>query len=646
MLLDSDPYAAARQAGVILAGHPGHEAASLLLAAACRRMGDSASAIGPLESLVLAHPSSALMQFELGRTLAACGRSGEAAAALERAVELDPQFGDAWHELAAQRLLAGDTATADAAYLAYSRLAPVPSELADAYVAFDSNRWDAAESVLQHRLRDAPDDVAAHSLAAAIASRRGDDAAAEASLNRVLQRAPCHAAARELLAELFIRLGRIDEALPLIERSLTAKPQNRALLLLQAEALRLADRRAEGLGIINGLIAGHPGNADIWLIAGNQQRFIGKPREAVEAYQRAIALRPGYGEAYWAVSNLKTFGFSAADVENMRRALAAAPPSSTDVTYLEFALGKALEDEGQYAASFAHYAQGNARARAEFNYDANATTQFVRRFNATCTGRFFADRGNWGSNAADPIFIVGLPRCGSTLLEQILASHSRVEGTRELAAVPTMARELASGARSGPVHYPESLAALRQSDIDGLAQRYLAKTRAYRPLGKPRFVDKMLGNFLNLGLIQLMFPRATIVDCRRHPMACGFAIYKQLFNPGMNFAYDLHEIGLHYRDYVALMEHVDSVLPGRIHRVLYERLIADTEHEVRRLLEHCGLPFEEQCLLFHENARVAQTISSEQVRLPIYSEAVGQWRHFEPWLNPLNTALGDLGSSS
>lgn len=641
MLLDSDPYAAARQAGAILEAHPGHETANLLLVAACRRLGEPANALGPIESLARAHPKSALMQFELGRMLAACGRGGEAAAAFEHAVKFDPRLGDAWRELAAQRWAVGDTAGADAAYLAYSRLAPESPEIADAYVAFDSGRWDAAESVLRRRLHEAPEDVAAHSLAAAIASRRGDDAVAETSLKRVLQQAPCHAAARELLAELLIRVGRMDEALPLIERSLAAKPQNRSLLILQAEALRLAGRHAEGLGIVTGLLADHPQHADVWLIAGNQQRFMGKAQEAVEAYQRAIALRPGYGEAYWAVSNLKTSRFGAADIDNMRGALAAAASSSPDVTHLEFALGKALEDEGRYAESFAHYARGNARARSECNYDANATTQFVRRSTAACTEGFFAERGNWGSEAADPIFIVGLPRCGSTLLEQILASHSRVEGTRELAEIPTLARQLASSARGGPVQYPESLGSLRQSDIDAMAARYLARTRAYRPLGKQRFVDKMLGNFLNIGLIQLMFPRAAIIDCRRHPMACGFAIYKQLFNPGMNFAYDLKEIGLYYRDYATLMHHMGNVLPGRIHRIQYERLIVDTQNEVRRLLEHCGLPFEEQCLRFHENERVAQTISSEQVRRPIYSEGIEQWRHFEPWLNPLKAALGD-----
>jgi tetratricopeptide (TPR) repeat protein len=642
MLLDSDPSAAARQAGAILADHPRNEAANLLLAAACRRLGDSAGAIDAIEALALAQPASALIQLELGRTLAAGSRNAEAMAAFERAVILDATFADAWHDLSAQRFLAGEKTSADAAYLAYSRLARNPPEIVDAYVAFNSNRMEAAESVVLRRLHAAPHDASAHFLLAAIAIRRGDDAAAEASLNQVLTLEPCGAAAREELAQLMIRQGRIDEALPLIERSLAVKPHNLELHVLKAEALRLANRHAEGLAIITELIAGHADNPDLWLIAGNQRRFIGHAGEAIAAYRRAIELRSGYGEAYWALSNLKTFHFTGEDIEGMRRRLADPASPESERKHLEFALGKALEDEGQFADSFAHYARGNALARAEFTYDANAATTYVRRSQTVFSLGFLADRKAWGNEAEDPIFIIGLPRSGSTLLEQILASHSSVEGTRELAEIPAMARELASRTRATPLKYPESLARLERSDIDALAARYLAKTRAFRPLGRARFVDKMLGNFLNVGLIHLMFPRAAIIDCRRDPMGCGFSCYKQLFNPGMNFAYDLTEIGLYTRDYVDLMSHVDNVLPGRVLRIRYEQLITDTEGEVCRMLEHCGLPFEAQCLRFHENRRVAQTISSEQVRLPIYSEAVDQWVHFKPWLDPLKAALGSM----
>ena len=644
MLLETEPAAAARHASAILANHPGSDAAGLLLSAACRRLGNSAAAVGVIESLALAHPGSAFMQLELGCTYAACGRTRQAITALERAVALDSGLAEAWRELSAQRLAMGETASADTAYIRYRQLASDPPDLADAYAAFDQNRLEAAESLAHRRLREGTNDVAVFTLLAAIALRRGDDLAEEALLNQVLQRAPCDGTAREQLVRLLIRQGRTAEALPLIERLLASEPGNGDFLMLKVGALQIAERHDEGLAIITQLISEHPGNADYWLLAGNQQRYIGHPQEAVDCYQRAIGLRPQFGMAYWALSNLETFRPSPAHFENMRRQLELRPPASSDITGLEFAVGRALEDRAEFAAAFEHYNVGNALARGSFKYDAKATTAFVQRFKATFTGDFFSARRAWGHAGSDPIFIVGLPRSGSTLLEQILSSHSCVEGTRELAYIPTMARELA-GTPETAARYPENLASLGKSDVEALAARYLANAQKHRRHGKPRFVDKMHGNFVSIGLLHLMFPHAAIIDSRRHPMASGFACYKQLFNPGMNFAYDLGELGLYYRDYADLMEHVDTTLPGRVYRVHYERLVADTEGEVRRILAYCQLPFEPECLRFYENRRVAQTISSEQVRRPIYSDGLDQWRHFEPWLGPLRAALGDLADN-
>ena len=344
------------------------------------------------------------------------------------------------------------------AYLAYCRLTPDPPALADAYLAFHAKRLAAAQSVVKQRLRDAPHDVAALRLLASIAAKRGRRSRGRSVVEPgVCKLEPCDTTAREELARLLIRLGRIEESLPLIERLLQGQPRSATFLILKAEAMRLAERHAEGLAIILGLIAEQPDNPDFWLIAGNQQRFIGNPLKAIEAYQRAIELRPGYGEAYWTLSNLKTFRFSAQDTQNMQRQLAAASTPESEVTYLEFALGQALEDRRQFAAAFEHYVHGNARARAAFTYDANAMTAFVQRSKAAYTSRFFSERRDWGEAAADPIFIVGLPRSGSTLIEQILASHSQVEGTRELADLPTMARDLASRSADSAANYPQSL---------------------------------------------------------------------------------------------------------------------------------------------------------------------------------------------
>jgi tetratricopeptide (TPR) repeat protein len=639
-LLENDPAAAARQATAVLASSPGHEAANLLLAAARRRLGGPLAAVDSMESLARGAPNSPLLQLELGLTYAACDRTSEAITALERAVELDGKLAEGWRALSAQQLRAGNTAAADGAYARYRRIAADPPDLAGAYAAFDQGQLIDAEVIVRGRLPASTNPVAAYTLLAAIAAKRGDNSAEEDALNRILSLAPCDNGAREQFARLLLRLERA-EALPLIERLLLADPHSGTVLILKVEALQLADRHDEALAVITGLLAREPHNPDYWLIAGNQQRFMGRTDDAMRSYQRTIELRPGYGLAYWAVSNLGSYSISTAEITAMRRELNATPAASVDATHFEFALGRALETRLEFAESFEHYRRGNARTRATFSYDANSMTAFVKRFKSTFTRRFFAERSQWGDQGKDAIFIVGLPRSGSTLLEQILASHSQVEGTRELAYIPAMSRELA-GSPETAARYPENMAALAQADIEALARRYLSSVHAHRPQGKPRFIDKMHGNFASLGLIQLMFPNAAIIDARRHPMGCGFACYKQLFVPGMNFAYELNEMGLYYRDYADLMEHIDGVLPQRVYRLHYESLVADTANEVERILAYCNLPFEPECLRFHENKRVVQTISSQQVRQPIYAEGVDQWRHFEPWLEPLRQPLQSL----
>lgn len=641
MLLETEPSAAVRLARTLLAKHPGHDAATLLFSVACRRLGNSADAVELVESVARAQPGSVVVQLELARTFAACGRPKDAVAAYERSVELDVALAEAWRELSAQRLLAGDMAAADTAYRTYRQLIGNPPELADAYSAFDQNRLEAAESLLRDRLHAGSNEVAAFTLLAAIESRRGDDLAQEAALKRVLDLAPCDAGAREQLAPLLIRQGRIDEAMALLDRLLAADARNRAALLLKADALQFAERHAEGMAIIARLLAEHPADADLWVIAGNRQRFSGHPHAAIDCYRRAIELRPGDGLAHWGLSNLAAFDATTEFTGRMQQQLNSGAAEGYDAICLEFALGKVLEDRAEFAASFEHYARGNRRVRSSFRYDAQAITAFVQRFKATFTHAFFAERVGWGCAAVDPIFIVGLPRSGSTLLEQILSSHSQIEGTRELPYVPTIARQLA-GSPQQAARYPENLRSLNQVEFEMLAAGYLDSARGHRLAGRSRFIDKMHVNFTSLGLLQLMFPRAVIIDSRRHPMGCGFACYKQLFSAGLNFAYDLGELGCYYRDYVELMDHVDAVLPGRVYRVHYEHLVADPQDEIRRLLSHCGLPFESACLRFHENQRIAQTLSTDQVRRPIYTEGVNQWRHYESWLAPLSAVLGKL----
>lgn len=643
LLLDTDPSDAARRARAILTDSPGHPEASLLLAAASRKLGDPAAAAAALESLADAQRNTPLMQLELGRTYAAGARTAAAMTAFRQAVALDPGLADGWRELAALAFAAGDTRAGDAAYACYLGLTPCRPELSDALAALADNRLDAAEALLQRLVRAAPHDAEALRLFAQVATRREDFTAAEQRLNRCLDLAPGDAAARYDLANVLHRQNRHAEALPLLERLLALAPSHLDYLHLKAQALRFLGRNDAAITLMEAAVRLHPDEEQAWLLSGHLLREVGRQSAAIAMYRRALMARPGSGRAYWSLANLKTFRFDDTDLETMQQRLAAGESTGTDLTHLEFALGKGLEDARRFQGSFEHYARGNARHRATIGYDAAATTAIVRRSMAVCNARFFADRRGWGSGREDPIFIIGLPRSGSTLVEQILASHSEVEGTRELPNIPAIARELLARPQpAGDEAYPRPVAALEPAQIGALAARYLAETRTHRPLGRPRFVDKMLSNFAHLGLIQLMFPRAAILDVRRHPLGCSFSCYKQLFARGLGHTYDLRELGLYYRDYAQLLAHVDTVLPARVHRVHYERLVADPEGEVRRLLDYCGLPFEPGCLHFHDNRRVVQTISSEQVRRPIYADSVDQWVHYLPWLGPLEEALGDL----
>ena len=643
MRLAADPAAAAQTAVAILARIPGHEGATLLLSNACRRIGDPSKALAVLEPLAAAHPSSTVMQLELGRALASAGHDPQAEDALRRALALDSGLADAWQELAAIRFRGGDELGGDAAYLEYVKLAASPPELADAESALADDRLDTAETLLTQHLAQSPRDAVAMRMLGEVGTRSGNVIMAERHLRDCLRIAPGYSSARYDLACALHVQQRTDEVLELLQRLLVAESANVAYLALKAQTLRLIGRTEEALALMQGIVDANPGDVSMWLIFGDLLRETGEQAGAVAAYRCSLSLDPSSGEAYWSLANLKTFRFGAEDLTSLSDLVARSPRLGPNRVRLEFALGKALEDACDYGDSFRHYQIGNNLVRGSMAYAPDAVTTGVRRSEDMYTPRFFAERAGWGVGQRSPVFIVGLPRSGSTLLEQILASHPDVEGTRELADMLHIVRDLAArSSASDTSAYPKVVGSLGRAEVDALAHRYLAQTRAHRVLGKTYFVDKMLTNFGHLGLIHLMFPNAPIIDARRHPLACGFSCFKQLFSQGSIFSYNLAEIGRYYRDYHELMAHMDAVLPGRVHRVHYEQLVADPEAEVRRLLDYCGLPFNKQCLRFHESKRAVMTASSEQVRTPIYTDGVNQWRHFEPWLGPLAEPLGDL----
>jgi tetratricopeptide (TPR) repeat protein len=401
------------------------------------------------------------------------------------------------------------------------------------------------------------------------------------------------------------------------------------------------------VGLGRQLLAASPTSADLHVSLGHALKAVGRQKEATESYQMAAAAKPSFGDAWWSLANLKTRRFSQDEIKRMRAEESVPAARPVDRYHLCFALGKAFEDRNEYAESWQFYERGNALKRAESRYRPDVTETNTRKQIEVCTAQFFAARVGVGVTDPDPIFVVGLPRSGSTLIEQILASHSQVEGTQELSDIQRIVLEMK---QSGPGdlrmstlkdnYYPGVLAELAPEDFGRLGERYLSDTRAY--LGhKPFFIDKMPNNFRHIGLIHLMMPNAKIIDVRREPMACCFSNLKQLFASGQEFTYSIEDIARYYRCYLELMRHWDAVLPGRLLRVWYEDVVEDLEGNVRRILQFCGLEFESACVEFYKTERSVRTASSEQVRQPIFRSGLLQWRNYEPWLGPLKDSLGD-----
>ena len=642
-LLEKNADLAAEQAREILNVSPGHPTARLILGAAHRRAGRAQAALEVLEPLAQENPHSTAACLELGIARAEAGRPRDAVTALRRAVQLKPGSPDGWRLLADCLDAANDAAGADEARARYIKAAAHDPRLREAAAALAENNLPLADVRLRAHLDAHPTDVTALRMLAEVAGRLRRYADAEELLERCLKLAPSFDAARHNYAVVLNRQMKPAEALPHVDLLLAKEPRNPAYSNLKAAILANLGDYSGSIEVYENALRTYPAQPKIWMSYGHALKTAGRSVDSIAAYRRAIGLEPSLGEAYWSLANLKTFRFSPADTAAMRSALRAADLATDDRLHFEFSLGKALEDEGAYEESFAHYATGNAARKKEHPYSADENTRFIARSKALYTQEFFAARSSAGVQAADPIFIVGLPRAGSTLLEQILASHSLVEGTIELPDMPQIARDLAGRDEGGSeAGFFEKVAALEASQIKELGERYLMTTRAHRKTGAPFFVDKMPNNCSYVGLIRVLLPNAKIIDARRHPLGCCLSAFKQHFSRGQSFTYDLADLGRYYRDYVDLMAHVDAVLPGYVHRVFHERVIEDTESEVRRLLAHCGLPFEEQCLRFYENERAVRTASSEQVRRPIFRDGMDHWRNFEPWLGPLKDALGPV----
>ena len=588
-----------------------------------------------------AHDDWAAAHMEAGLALAVLGHSGAAVAALRRATAIDGRLAPAWRGLADQLSLLGDEAGSEQARASEIRASVSDPVLLRAATALVDNDLPVAERLLKDYLKRDPRAAPAIRMLAEVAGRLGRMEDAEHLLARALELAPGFTEARFNYATVLHRLNKAEEAVAEIDQLLARDPANAVYRNLKAAALVRIGEYDEAIALYEGVLKAHPEQPKAWMSYGHVLKTVGRHDDSVAAYRESARLQPSLGEAWWSLANLKTWRFSDADVALIEAQLKRADLAADDRLHLEFALGKALEDARRYEASFRHYAAGAAIRRRQVVYDAAITSLHVERCKALFTPQFFAEREGWGDPSPDPVFVVGLPRAGSTLVEQILSSHSMVEGTMELPDVIAMARRIGGGSHRGEGSlYPMALADMDREQVAALGREWLDRTAVQRKLGKPFFIDKMPNNFSHLGLIRLMLPNAKVIDARRHPMACCFSAFKQHFARGQSFTYDLVELGRYYADYVELMAHFDAVLPGFAHRVIYERMVAEPEAETRALLDACGLPFEEACLRFHETERPVRTASSEQVRRPIFTEGLDQWRHYELWLEPLKTALG------
>lgn len=572
-----------------------------------------------------------------------------AIAALQTAVRLNPTLPACWDMLEQLYRMQGDTAQSAIAAQHLATLRQLPPEVVVANSLFADGDLGPAEDVIRDYLDRDRDNVGSLRLLARIRMERQAPDEAEALLKSVLERAPDYHAARLDYAVALLQQQKHLAAKREAETLLAHDPDHREYLKQYGAAcIGLGDHEAV-IDLYARLLARDPTASDVAELRvwrANALKIAGRGPEAMADYHAALAARPDHAVAWFSLANLKTYSFTDDEIACMRAAEARADTQDMDRVYLCFALGSALEDRGDYAASWVFYERGNALRRLASRYSPAAAEACAARLKQVFTADAFARRAGWGVDRSGPIFILGLPRSGSTLIEQILASHPDVEGTYELTEMSRYAGELCGRDSDCDLPLrPEALMGLTAADARALGERYLADTRTYRKLGRPYVIDKMPNNFWHIGLIHLALPGAIVIDVRRAPLACGFSNFKQLFGgANQEFSYGFDEIARYYRTYLDLMRHWDEVLPGRVLRVRYEDVVDDLEGSVRRLLAHCGLPFDPACLAFHETRRSVRTPSSEQVRQPIGRAGLAQWRHYEPWLAPLQRALGDVSA--
>ena len=634
----------------LLARYPDDRDLLYLAAINLRHVNRVPDALELLRRLEQHHPRYSRLHQERGHCHVALRDTPKAIEAFRRSVDINQALADSWHMLHGLHRMTGDPHNATAAAEHIMALQNLPAPIIEAGSLFSDGEFTPAESILRSYLLEHGNHVEALRLLARIAIQRNVLDEAERMLASVLQLAPEYDAARADYAGVLSRRQKYLQARQETETLLQLQPDNREYLKLYAAACVGLGEYEPIIPLYRRMLAEAPATstetADLHRWLADLLKTVGRQSEAIHEYHAAIAAGPDLGKAWWSLANLKTYRFTEHEIARICTLEAAPATSPVDRYHLCFALGKALGDQRRYEESWACYERGNALKHAEVRHLPEIIETHVRLSKEVCTAEFFGARHAWGVTDPDPIFIVGLPRSGSTLIEQILASHSQVEGTQELPDLPRIVTELRGGGRDlDNPRYPGVLTQLTATDFRRFGERFLTDTRAYRRKGRPFFIDKMPNNFRDIGLIHVMLPNAKIIDARREPMACCFGNLKQLFTSGQEFSYSIDDIAHYHRSYLDLMRHWNLVLPGRILTVHHEDVVQDLEGCVRRLLDFCGLSFEPACLEFHKNSRHVRTASSEQVRQPISRESIDQWRHYDPWLAPLRAALGDAVTS-
>ena len=613
---------------------------ALYMAAVCYRYTEQYDkAQSCLDCVKARYPDRGRVYQEQGHLHLACKSPERALAAFANACQINPALVASWRNQHQILQAMGRQAEAQQALAQVQRLQGLPKVLVAVMDLLAQGKLLKAETLCRKFLKANPTHVEAMRLLSEIAVRFGVLEDAEYLLESAAEFAPNNIQVKIDFIGVLRKRQKFAQGLRMAEKLHAEQPGNPQLKSLYAVEKMQMGEYQEAIGLFDEVLAMLPGDALTLTSRGHALKTCGRQAEAIQSYKSALASNPWHGDAYYSLSNLKTYQFEENEIQEMLALEKREELDPASKVHVDFALGKALEDAADYARSFEFYARGNQLKRQQSSYDRDKMSEELAAQRAYFTRELFESRAGAGFDVRDPIFIVGLPRAGSTLLEQILSSHSQVDGTLELPNIPATAQKLRrQGREGGDKPYPQLLQDVSDEELASLGRRYIEETRIHRG-SAPFFIDKMPNNFRHIGLIKLILPNAKIIDARRHPMACCFSGFKQLFAEGQEFSYDLQDIGRYYNDYVDLMDHWEDVIRGTILRVHYENVVEDLEGQVKRVLDFCGLPFESACLDYYNTERAVRTASSEQVRQPIYSSGVEQWTHFRPFLAELENIL-------